>query len=169
MEAAGADVLQIDEPGWHDKRDLVRLVGEKAIEVMRRGVSKPIIVHVCYGYAIVYKNKQLSEDYPRILEVLADCPIDGISLEYEQPGHQPDILTRCGDTHVLIGLLDLSKMEAETTSQIAMRLRDALDVVPAERLHPASDCGLWHLPRAVAFAKISALGKAAAQIRSEIA
>ena len=169
MEAAGADVLQIDEPGWHDKRDLVRLVGRRAIEVMRRGVSKPIIVHVCYGYAIVYKNKQLSEEYPRILQILADCPIDGISLEYEQPGHQPDILTHCGDKHVLIGLLDLSKMEAETTSQIAMRLRDALDVVPADRLHPASDCGLWHLPRAVAFAKISALGKAAAQIRSEIA
>ena len=157
VEAAGADVLQIDEPIWHSQFDLARAVGHRAIARMVEGVTAPVIVHVCYGYANVFKEKSVSQHHPAVLELLADCPITGISLEYEQPGHGPDILTHCGDKHVLLGLLDLAKAEAETPAHIADRLHAALDVVPPERLHPCSDCGMWHLPRALASAKIAAL------------
>lgn len=168
LEAAGADVLQIDEPGWHFNIDLVRAMGRKAIMRMVEGVSVPVIVHVCYGYAIVYKDKSASPDYPELLEILAASPIAGISLEYEQPGHAPDILNHCGDKHVMIGLLDLGTEAVESSEHVAERLRDVLDVVPAERLHPCSDCGMWHLPRSRAYAKIKALASGTEKVRARL-
>ncbi|MGX5851551.1 uroporphyrinogen decarboxylase family protein [Mesorhizobium sp. PL10] len=157
LQSAGADVVQIDEGSWHFDVDLARRIGPRAISRMVEGIHVPVIVHVCYGYSIVYKEKVPSPVYPEVLQLLADCPIAGISLEYEQPGHSPEILKNCGDKHVVVGMLDLAKLEVETPDHIARRLRDALEVVPAERLHPSSDCGMWFLPRSVAFGKISAL------------
>ena len=168
VEAAGADVIQIDEPAWQFRLDLAREVGPRAIARMVRDVSAPVIVHVCYGYAIVYKEKTASQHYAEALDLLADCPITGISIEYEQPGHQPDILRRCGDKHVLIGLLDLGNEAVETPDHIADRLRAALEVVPPERLHPCSDCGMWYLPRERAYGKIAALATGAAMVRREL-
>ena len=135
---------------------------------MVKGITVPGIVHVCYGYALVYKEKSASEIYPQVLELLARCPVAGMSIEYEQPGHTLDLLARCGDKHVVIGLPDLSKSEAETPEHVAARLRDALDAVPAERLHPASDCGMWYLPRALAYRKIRALAEGTAIVHEEI-
>jgi 5-methyltetrahydropteroyltriglutamate--homocysteine methyltransferase len=168
LEAAGADVLQIDEPSWHFNVELAQRVGQRAISRMVEGITAPIIVHVCYGYAIVYKEKSGSRDYPVVLELLAECPIAGISLEYAQPGHEPDILRCCGDKHVVLGLLDLGLQAVEAAADIAQRIRAALEVVPAERLHPCSDCGMWFLPRELAYAKISALVAATQIVRREI-
>lgn len=69
----------------------------------------------------------------------------------------PDLLEHAGDKHVLLGLLNLGSQDIETPEHIAERLTAALSVIPAERLHPSSDCGMWFLPRPVAFGKISAL------------
>jgi len=157
LDAAGADVIQIDEPAFHSRLSLARRIGPAAIERMVQGVRAPVIVHVCYGYALVYDEKSASPTYPEVLELLSACPIAGISLEYEQPGHNPAILRHCGDKHVVLGLLDLGKADAETPDHVADRLRAALQVVPAERLHPSSDCGMWYLPRERAYAKIAAL------------
>jgi 5-methyltetrahydropteroyltriglutamate--homocysteine methyltransferase len=168
LQAVGVDLLQIDEPAWHSDLDLVRRIGHQAISRMMEGISIPVVAHICYGYAIVFKEKTPSSDYPEVLELLAATPITGISLEYEQPGHGPDILKHCGDKHVLIGLLDLGKAEAETPGHVADRLMAALDVIPAERLHPSSDCGMWHLPRALAYAKIAALGEGTRIVKQRI-
>jgi 5-methyltetrahydropteroyltriglutamate--homocysteine methyltransferase len=168
LEAAGADLLQIDEPGWHSHYALAHETGRQAITRMVAGLSVPVIVHVCYGYAIVYKKKTASGDYPRVLQLLSDCPIAGISLEYEQPRHDPGLLVHCGDKHVVLGLLDLARSEVETPAHIADRLRAALKAVPAERLHASSDCGMWHLPRELALGKINALAEGAALVRHEL-
>ena len=165
LEAAGADVLQIDEPVFHSRLSLTRRVGKRAIDRMATGIAVPVIVHLCYGYAFVIHDKSPSPTYPEALEILSDCAIAGISLEYEQPGHEPSILRHCGDKHVVLGLLDLGKREAETPDHIAGRLRAALEVVPPERLHPASDCGMWYLPRDLAYAKIRALAEGTAMVR----
>lgn len=157
LEAAGADVLQLDEPRFHSGYSVAERIGREALTVAVDGITIPVIVHVCYGYAIVFKDKSPSEIYPGTLEVLADSPISAISLEYEQPGHEPDLLRHCGDKHVVLGLLDLSKPDAETAEHVARRIDAALKVVPAERLHPASDCGMWYLQRPLAFAKLEAL------------
>src|SRR5262249_33840567 len=104
LEAAGADLLQIDEPVWHSDVGLAQELGRAAIRSMVAGISVPVLVHVCYGYAIVYKRKSPSKDYARVLELLAECPISGISLEYQQPRHEPSLLAHCGDKHVILGL-----------------------------------------------------------------
>lgn len=166
LEATGAAVLQIDEPSFHARLALAGRIGVEAIGRMVRGLTRPVILHLCYGYALVNPMKSPSADYAEALALAAACPVQAISLEYEQPGHAPEILTHCGDKHVVLGLLDMARREAETRAHIAARLRAALEVVPAARLHPASDCGMWYLPRALAYAKIAALGEAARQLRA---
>lgn len=167
-EAAGADVLQVDEPGFHGGLPLARRVGTEALARMVRGVKVPVQVHVCYGYAHVFPDKTPSAHYAEALALIAASPVSGISLEYEQPGHEPDILACCRDKHVILGLLDLAKPKAETARHITRRLGDAMQVVPPTRLHPASDCGMWHLPRAVAFAKMAALAEGTALVRTTL-
>lgn len=169
LDAEGADVIQIDEPTFHSRLSLARRIGKAAITRMVDGVRAPVIVHVCYGYAFLYKEKSASPTYPEVLDVLSDCPITGISLEYEQPGHEPSLLKHCGDKHVVLGLLNLGTREVETPEHVAARLRSALEVVPPERLHPCSDCGMWYLPRDIAFGKISALVKGTGIVRRALA
>ena len=168
LDGEGADVLQIDEPAFHSNVHLAQRFGKAAIERMVDGVRAPVIVHVCYGYALVYAEKSASPTYPQALEILANCPIAGISLEYAQPKHEPALLSHCGDKHVVIGLLDLASPVPETADQIADQLRQALEVVPAQRLHPASDCGMWYLPRDLAYAKIAALAEGTGIVRREL-
>jgi 5-methyltetrahydropteroyltriglutamate--homocysteine methyltransferase len=168
LQAVGVDLLQIDEPAWHFDLDLARRIGHQAMSRMVEGISIPVIAQVCYGYATIYKEKSASREYPETLELLANCPIAGISLEYEQPGHEPAILKHCGAKHVVLGLLDLGNPEVETPRHIADRLLAALEVVPAERLHPSSDCGMWHLPRERAYAKIEALAEATRIVKQRL-
>ena len=167
LEAAGVDVIQIDEPGAHFAMDLVRAAGNRSIARMVEGVTVPVIVHVCYGYALVYTEKSPSPTYPELLEIYADAPVAAISIEYEQPKHGPDVLRHCGDKHVVLGLLDLGNQDVEPPEHIARRLEAAMKVVPAERLHPTSDCGMWYLPHDVAFGKICALVQGTELVRSE--
>ena len=168
LQEAGVDVLQIDEPAFHSSLSAAQQIGEEMLGLMVQDITVPVIVHVCYGYALVHKEKSASDIYPQAMELLARCPIAGMSIEYEQPGHTPDLLAHCGDKHVVLGLLDLSKSEAETPEHIAGRLRKALEVVPAERLHPAPDCGMWYLPRDLAYHKIKALADGTAIVRREL-
>jgi 5-methyltetrahydropteroyltriglutamate--homocysteine methyltransferase len=168
LESAGANVIQIDEPAFHARWSLARRVGKSAIAKMVEGIAVPVIVHVCYGYAHVYRDKRQSETYPQVLELLSECPIAGISLEYEQPGHEPGLLKHCGGKHVVLGLLNHATDTIEMPAHIAGRIRDALNVVPPERLHASSDCGMWYTPRDIAFAKIKALVDGTELVRREI-
>ena len=102
--------------------------------------------------------------------MLASTNIDEISLEYEQPGYGPELLTHLGDKAVILGLLNLdTEAEVETVDHIAERVREALQVVPKEKLRLASDCGMWFLPREKAFGKIVNLELAARALREEFA
>ncbi|NYG45481.1 5-methyltetrahydropteroyltriglutamate--homocysteine methyltransferase [Bradyrhizobium sp. IAR9] len=157
LQAAGADLLQVDEPHFHARLSTARKHGKKALEVLVEGISVPVTTHVCYGYALVHQEKSKSPTYPEVLEILSECPTTAISLEYEQPKHDPALLRYCGQKHVVLGLLDLARKDIETPEHIARRISDALEIVPPERLHPSSDCGMWFLPRAFAFGKIRSL------------
>jgi 5-methyltetrahydropteroyltriglutamate--homocysteine methyltransferase len=94
--------------------------------------------------------------------------VDIINLEYEEPGHAPDILSYCGDKFVAPGFISLGTEEVASAVYLAGRIREALQVVPAERLMPTTDCGMWFLPRQVSFDKLSALAEAVRIVRSEI-
>jgi 5-methyltetrahydropteroyltriglutamate--homocysteine methyltransferase len=163
----GADVLQIDEPMFHIRLSVARKYGKEAIARTVRGVRVPILLHACYGYALAASDKAASPTYAETIELMAACDVDGISIEYEQPGHEPELLRHCGNKHVALGLLDLGKREAETADHVAARLRAALAVIPPERLHPTSDCGMWFVPRRLAQAKISALVRGTELVRAD--
>jgi 5-methyltetrahydropteroyltriglutamate--homocysteine methyltransferase len=157
LAEGGADVLQVDEPMFHMRLSLARRHGVEAIARTVRGIEVPIFLHACYGYALATADKTASPTYAEAIELMAACPVEGLSIEYEQPHHRPELLRHCGNKHVALGLLDLGNGEAETAGHIADRLRAALEVIPPERLHPSSDCGMWFLPRPLAQAKITAL------------
>lgn len=168
LEAAGAALLQIDEPSFHARLDWAADFGTEAIARMVRGIDCPVALHVCYGYALVNAVKSASADYAAAVALAAACPVAAVSVEYEQPRHTPDLLARLAGKHVLLGLLDLANPEAETAEHILARLTAALEVVPASHLHPASDCGMWYLPRELAWAKIAALGDATRRLRARL-
>jgi 5-methyltetrahydropteroyltriglutamate--homocysteine methyltransferase len=167
LDAEGVDLLQIDEPVLHYHIGRARRYGAEVITRMVEGLHTPVVVHVCYGYAALIENKSVNPEYADVLDLLAGCPIWGISLEYEEPGHTPDLLHHCGDKHVVLGLLNLGTEAVETPEHIANRIRAALEVVSAARLHGAPDCGMWHLPREVAFAKLRSLVLGAEIVRRE--
>jgi 5-methyltetrahydropteroyltriglutamate--homocysteine methyltransferase len=91
-----------------------------------------------------------------------------ISLEWEEPGYDETILTCCGDKDVVLGVLNLGADQVETVDHIIGRVRQALKVVPPERLSLAPDCGLWHLTRDTAFRKTRAMALAADAVRVEL-
>ncbi len=167
LDAEGVDVLQLDEPDFHFRHEAAVKWGARALGIAFEGIRTTRAVHICYGYATI-GQKHRDPNYAGALEAIAASSADQISLEYEQPGHTPELLKHCGDKTVILGLLNLGKHEVETPEHIAGRIRQALEVVPPERLHLAPDCGMWFLPRAVAFGKIRALAAAAAIVRAEI-
>jgi 5-methyltetrahydropteroyltriglutamate--homocysteine methyltransferase len=167
LDREGLDYLQIDEPDFHFRPDQSLDWGTAALDAALAGIATPTIVHVCYGYATLGR-KRPDPRYAAVLEALAASRVNAIALEYEQPGHEPSVLRHCGDKSVVLGVLNLGSNDIERPEHIAERIEAALDVVPAERLHLGPDCGMWFMPRQVAFAKIRAMVLAAALVRDRL-
>jgi len=167
LDAEGVDILQLDEPDFHFRHEAAVKWGARVLDAAFDGIRATRAVHICYGYALI-GQKHADPNYAAALEAIAASSADQISLEYEQPGHAPDLLVHCGGKTVILGLLNLGTHEVETPAHIAGRIRKALQVVPPERLQLAPDCGMWFLPRAVAYGKLRALAAAAGIVRAEI-
>lgn len=168
LEEAGASIIQIDEPAFHYSLSKLKQYGVEALEEMVAGLTVPVVLHVCYGYAYFVRDKGASPIYKEVLSIASQCRgVDFISIEYEQPKHTPDLLTAIKSKGVVIGLLDLGTTEIESPDYVVRRIREALSILPTERLNLAPDCGMWHLPREVAYRKICSLSEAARTVRSE--
>lgn len=165
LQDAGADVLQIDEPAIHSWFSAARDFATEAIDTALAGIDVATVVHVCYGYPDRIEAVDADEHYADCLRAVARSAATAISVAYEQPGHQPVLLEACGNKHVLLGLLDLGTKEIDSLDHVERRLREAMEVVPADRLHPSVDCGMWFLPREVGYAKLAVLGAAADRVR----
>jgi 5-methyltetrahydropteroyltriglutamate--homocysteine methyltransferase len=121
---------------------------------------------MCYGYSKNIAEKRATPVYERALELLAASCVDQISLEYEQPGHEPDLLEHAGDKMVILGCLNLdTEAPVESVDHIEARARAAAEVIGPGRLSLAPDCGMWFLPRDHARAKIAAMEAAATTLR----
>jgi 5-methyltetrahydropteroyltriglutamate--homocysteine methyltransferase len=168
LQAEGLDVVQLDEPDFHFRHDAAVRWGTKALDAAFDGIRTVKAVHLCYGYATI-GGKRLDPNYARALAAIAASSTDQICIEYEQPGHQPELLHHCGGKDVILGVLNLGTQEIEPVDHIAARIRAALQVVPPERLHLAPDCGMWFLPRDVAYAKLEALVAGAGMVRESLA
>jgi 5-methyltetrahydropteroyltriglutamate--homocysteine methyltransferase len=168
LVAAGADVIQLDEPEVHFRYSAVEPFAAEVIDRALRDVRARTTLHMCYGYARNIAEKRETPVYNRALEVLASTVADSISLEYEQPHHGPDLLEHAGTKDVVLGVLNLATdAPVETPEHIVGRARDAVSVVGPRRLSLAPDCGMWFLPRATALAKITAMEHAARTLRDE--
>jgi 5-methyltetrahydropteroyltriglutamate--homocysteine methyltransferase len=166
LVAAGADVIQLDEPWLRNDPDAAKRIAVKAIDRALAGLSVPTVVHLCFGYAAVV-NTQKPSGYS-FLPQLADSAAAQISIEAAQPKLDLGILNDLAGKTIVLGVIDLGDATVETPARVAQRIRNALKYVAAERLIPAPDCGMKYLARAIAFGKLCALSAGAAMVRREL-
>ena len=163
--AAGADIVQLDEPWMQQHPDDARRYGLSALNRALGGVTGTVAVHLCFGYAALVHGKPAGYSF---LPELENCKAAQISIEAAQPRLNLSILKALPSKVIVLGVNDLADQNAETPELVAERIRAALKVVPAERLAVAPDCGMKYLPRPIAFAKMKALADGAAMVRREI-
>ena len=154
LKAAGADVVQIDEPYLQARPEPAREYAIEAIDRALEGIEGDTVLHTCFGYAHIVHDRL--PGYPFLHELNA-CRATHVSLEAAQPDLDPEVLRALPDKTILLGVLDLGSPDVETPERVAERLRRALDVVPVARLVAAPDCGMKYLPRERAFGKLQAL------------
>ncbi|MGE3246472.1 MAG: uroporphyrinogen decarboxylase family protein [Beijerinckiaceae bacterium] len=163
--AAGADIVQIDEPYMQARPDQARAFGVEAINRALEGVTGTTAIHLCFGYAALVKNKP--EGYSFLAE-LEKSKADQISIETAQPVLDYSVLERLPSKTLVVGVIDLSTNEVETPDVVAARIRKVLAHVPPERVIVAPDCGMKYLPRDVAYAKLQAMVAGTNIVRGEI-
>jgi len=164
--AAGADVVQLDEPYMQARPDKARAYGLKALERALDGVEGTTALHICFGYAHLIHERP--EGYSFLPE-LSGSEVRQISIETAQSHLDTAVLETLPGKTIILGVLDLATHEVESAETVAARIRRALPHVPAERVIVAPDCGLKYLPREVAFGKMKAMADGAAIVRAELA
>src|ERR1700690_1338811 len=164
--AAGADVVQIDEPYMQARPEKARKFGLAGLNAALNGVTGTTAVHICFGYAAIIHKRP--EGYSFLPE-LASSQVAQVSIETAQSKLDCAVLSSLPGKTIILGTLDLSDMKIETAETVAARIRRALPYVPAERIVVAPDCGLKYLPRAVAYGKMCAMVEGAKIVRAEFA
>jgi 5-methyltetrahydropteroyltriglutamate--homocysteine methyltransferase len=162
--AAGADIVQLDEPYLQARPEPAHQYGVKVVNRALEGVTGTTAVHLCFGYAAIIHDRPPGYSF---LPELAECSCDQISIETAQSGLDCSVLSALDGKTIILGVLDLNDTTVETPETVAARVRRALPYVPPERLVLAPDCGMKYLPRDAAFGKLTAMTAAAASLRAE--
>ena len=166
LQAAGADVIQLDEPWLRNDPEAAGRYAVPAINRALAGITVPTALHLCFGYAAVVKS-QKPTGYS-FLPQLADTIAVQISIEAAQPRLDLGVLADLSNKTIVLGVLDLGDPAIETPDQVAARIRAGLEYVPPDRLLAAPDCGMKYLPRDTAFGKLCALSAAAREVRLKL-
>ena len=164
--AAGADIVQIDEPWMQSRPEKARKYGLKALDRALTGVQGTTAVHICFGYAAVVKDKPSGYSF---LGEFEQSAVDQVSIEAAQPKLDLSVLQQLPSKTIILGVIDLSDLTVETPETVAARIRKALPFASADRIVVAPDCGLKYLPREVAFGKMRAMVEGAGIVRRELA
>jgi 5-methyltetrahydropteroyltriglutamate--homocysteine methyltransferase len=165
LKAAGADVIQLDEPWLRMDPEGARLYAVSAIDRALEGIPGPTVVHLCFGYAQLVKNKPGQYAF---LPELAGSKVEQISIEAAQPNLDLTVLKDLSGKKIILGVISIEDQMCETPEQVAARIRHALEYVAPENLIPAPDCGMKYMLREIAFRKLRALTLGAAIVRAEI-
>lgn len=163
--AAGADIVQIDEPYMQARPQAAEEYGLAALNRALEGVEGRTAVHICFGYAAIIHERP--EGYS-FLPQLSACSCDQISIETAQSNLDCSVLRELDGKTIILGVIDLSDPEVETAETVAARIRRGLEHAPAERIVVAPDCGMKYLPRATAFGKMRAMAEGAKIVRAEL-
>src|SRR5436190_3946375 len=162
--AAGADIVQIDEPYMQARPEKAREYGLKALNRALEGVDGTTAVHICFGYAAIIHSRPSGYSF---LPELSGSPVQQVSIETAQSNLDTAVLAKLPGKKIMVGCIDLSDMTVETPQKVAERLRKALKYVKPEDVIVAPDCGMKYLPREVADAKMRAMVEGAKLVRAE--
>jgi 5-methyltetrahydropteroyltriglutamate--homocysteine methyltransferase len=163
--AAGADVVQIDEPYLQARPAKAKQYGIQVLNRALKGITGTTAVHVCFGYAAIIHQRPSAYSFLAELEA---ADVQQISIETAQSHLDCTVLAALSSKTIMLGVLDLADMAVETSAIVADRIRRALPYVDANKIVVAPDCGLKYLPRDVAFQKMRAMVEGALVIRSEL-
>ncbi|HYS48543.1 MAG TPA: methionine synthase [Xanthobacteraceae bacterium] len=171
LEADGVDVIQFDEPAFNVYMDEVKEWGVAALHRAIEGLTATTAVHICYGYGIKanldWKTTLGGEwrQYEAIFPVLAASRIDQVSIECRNSHVPMSLLALLEGKDVLVGAIDVASDAIETPEEVAATIGEAMQYVPRERIIACTNCGMAPMRRAVAAAKLVALGRGAALAR----
>jgi 5-methyltetrahydropteroyltriglutamate--homocysteine methyltransferase len=162
--AAGADIVQVDEPYMQARPEKARQFGLKALDRALQDVQGETAVHICFGYAAIIHQRPSGYSF---LPELAGCSCQQVSIETAQSKLDCAVLQKLKDKKIMVGCIDLSDMAVETPEKVAQRIRRALEHVKPENIIVAPDCGMKYLPRDVAYGKVRAMAEGAKILRAE--
>ena len=160
--AAGADVVQIDEPYMQARPEKARLYGLKALNRALDGVSGTTAVHICFGYAAIIHERPSGYSF---LPELAQCSCQQVSIETAQSHLDCSVLQSLAGKRVMVGCIDLADPAVESVDTIVQRIERALPFIAPENVILAPDCGMKYLPRETAVGKLRAMVEAAKVLR----
>jgi 5-methyltetrahydropteroyltriglutamate--homocysteine methyltransferase len=163
--AAGADVVQVDEPYMQARAEKAKKYGVQVLDRALQGINGTTAVHICFGYAAIIHERPSGYSF---LPEFTASRVQQVSIETAQSKLDCAVLEKLPGKTILLGVLDLSDMSVETPEIVATRIRRALPHVSAQRIVVAPDCGLKYLPREVAFGKMQAMASGAAIVRKEL-
>jgi len=163
--AAGADVVQLDEPYMQARPEKAREYGLQAVNAALDGIEGTTAVHICFGYAAIIHERP--EGYSFLPE-FKDCACKQISIETAQSKLDCKVLETLPGKTIILGVIDLDDMTVETPEQVAERIRRGITHKPAEQIIVAPDCGMKYLPRNVAYGKMAAMVAGAGIVRREV-
>jgi 5-methyltetrahydropteroyltriglutamate--homocysteine methyltransferase len=163
--AAGADIVQVDEPYMQARPEKAREYGLKALNRALEGINGTTCVHICFGYAAIIHQRPSGYSF---LGELAGCSCKQVSIETAQSNLDCSVLKALPGKKILLGVIDLNDTSIETPATVAARIRRALPYVRAEDVIVAPDCGMKYLPRDVADGKLRAMVEGAAIMRREL-
>jgi 5-methyltetrahydropteroyltriglutamate--homocysteine methyltransferase len=163
--AAGADIVQLDEPYLQARSAEAQQYGVKVINRALDGIRWITALHICFGYAAIIHERPAGYSF---LPELAACEVDQVSIETAQSSLDTSVLMALDGKTVILGVIDLSDPDVETADAVAERVRRALPYVRPERIVIAPDCGMKYLPRETANGKMRAMAEAAALLRAEL-
>jgi 5-methyltetrahydropteroyltriglutamate--homocysteine methyltransferase len=162
--AAGADIVQIDEPYMQARPERARQYGLKALNAALDGVKGETAVHICFGYAAIIHARPSGYSF---LPEFAGCSCQQVSIETAQSNLDCAVLQKLPGKKIMVGVLNLEDMSVETPQQVAERAKRALEYLKPEDMILAPDCGMKYLPREVAFGKMQAMVEGARLLRAQ--
>ena len=166
LQAAGADLIQLDEPWLRNDPEGAKRYAVPAINRALEGLTVPTALHLCFGYAAVVRHQKPS-GYS-FLAQLAATTAQQISIEAAQPRLDLGVLDELAGKTIILGVIDLADPAVETVDQVTGRIRAGLARVRPDRLVLAPDCGMKYLPRETAFGKLRALVEGARAVRAQL-
>jgi 5-methyltetrahydropteroyltriglutamate--homocysteine methyltransferase len=167
LQAAGCDVLQIDEPAMTRYHEKVFAYGARALDRCLQGIRTPTIVHLCYGYP-GGADRQHQYEYPELLQELMKTRIGGFAVEFARSAYDPSVLDICKGRRVMFGCVDPSDSPVPPAHAVVERVRHALKYIDPANLLLAPDCGLMTISRELANAKAQLLVDVASEVRKTI-